>query len=156
MKKTIEKIGKIGKPAAAVLGFAIALFTAWGIIKTQTTKNIGGEWYLEFKVEKSSYLPYIGETHTQKVYFIQTDKTVTGDGEKWEYNGKLLPFDAHRKLEYHGSVDGSKFRAKYVMHGLKRISEGMIDVIIDGEELSGTFSGTAGESSGMVTGKKIE
>lgn len=100
----------------------------------------------------------MGETHTQKVFFTQSEADIEGHGEKCEYNGQLLPFDAHRKLEYKGSIDEDELKATYVLHGLKRVSEGMIHLIIssDGKSLEGRFSGTAGETAGTVTGERID
>lgn len=155
MKRAIVKLGKTGKIIAAIFGFIIAAFGVWGIYKKCTTEDITGGWYLEFKVEKSAYKPFIGETHTQKVEFEQKDDIVTGNGEKWKYNGEYLPADMHRLVEYDGKVDGNSFTAKYILHGQKRVSIGRIVVKIIGNKMEGTFSGTAGESSGTVIGERI-
>jgi hypothetical protein len=154
MKKAVVKIGKTGKRITGILGFVTAIFAVWGIIKNYSTKDVTGEWYIEFKVNKSAYKPYLGESHTQKVYFVQNSSGVTGDGEKWKYNGKYLPAEMHRKIEYTGVVDGDELNAKYILHGEKRVSSGNIKVKISDNSMTGTFSGTAGESSGTVHGTK--
>lgn len=156
MKRTIAKIGKTGKRVTAIFSFITAFFAVWALIKVYTRKEVTGEWYVEFKVEKSSYRPYIGESHTQKIYFTQTDASVRGKAEKWEYNGKLLKFDMHRKLEYEGAIDGSILKATFVLHGRDRDSEGIICVEIsgDGKTMTGTFSGTAGTTFGTVKGER--
>ena len=126
-------------------------------IKQFTTKNIAGEWYLKFTVVSTSYKPYVGDIHTQKLFLTQSDKNITGEGEKWEYNGKLLPFDSHRKVEYIGTIDGSEFKATYKLFGKLRESSGTIclKVSSDGKSVEGTFSGSAGDAKGTVTGDKI-
>ncbi len=152
MKRTVVKIGKTGKRITAILGFFLAIFSAWGVYQKFATKDIGGKWHLEFKVEKSSYNPYIGETHTQRIYFTQIENSINGKGEKWEYNGKALPFDQHRKVEYTGTISGNVLKALFTLHGLKRETEGEIIATINGNTMEGTFSGTAADTKGTMKG----
>jgi hypothetical protein len=157
-KKLLEKATKTHKFVTGSIGLLLGIIGVVALFNKYTTRNASGNWYIELKVEKSAYKPYIGETHTQKVFLIQNESSVRGDGEKWEYNGKYLPAEAHRKIEYEGYVDGSTLFAKYILHGQKRISEGSITVEIssDGKTMEGTFIGTAGETSGTLKGRKIE
>ena len=157
MRALFDKLGKTGTAIATILAIVTGIITCWQFVLSSEKYNLSGAWKLEFKVKSSSYKPYIGETHTQKVFFTQSETEIEGHGEKWEYNGELLPFNAHRKLEYKGTINDNELKATYVLHGLKRVSEGIIHVMIsdDGEHLEGKFSGTAGESSGTVTGEKI-
>lgn len=74
MKRTIVKIGKTGKRITAFLGFFIA--TCWGIYAKYSAKDLSGEWRIEFKVEESSFKPYIGETHVQKIFFKQNENNI--------------------------------------------------------------------------------
>lgn len=152
-----KRIGKVGKVIIAVLAIITGFISVWASVEKYSTKNIEGEWYLKFKIEESSYRPYVGETHTQKLFFIQMDNTISGNGEKWEYNGKLLDFSMHRKLEYEGTVKGNEFKAKYIMYGRDRVTDGIIITTIsdDGKSLIGTFSGTAANSRGTLKGEKI-
>ena len=156
MKRTIVKIGKTGKRVAAILSFIIALFTIWGIYEKYSTKDITGLWHIEFTVISSTKKSYIGETHTQRVYFKQSESDIEGKGEKWDYNGKPLPYDQHRKLEYSGTIKGKVLKAVYVLHGLLRETEGAIEVVFDGDKLEGTFTGTAADSKGTVKGEKLK
>lgn len=160
-KRTAVKIKKTHKGIVAIMaiiGIPATIYASYAAYKHFSTKNIDGEWKLRFVNESSSYKPYIGETHTQKISFTQNDFSVSGDGEKWEYNDQLLPFNAHRKLEYTGSINGSDFNAKYVLHGERRESNGHIKVKIsdDGDQMEGTFVGTAGDTKGRVTGERID
>lgn len=157
MKKVISHISNTNKFVTAVLTLFTLVIATWVIIKQFSTQNISGEWYLKFNVVSSSYKPYIGETHTQKVFFTQSESNITGDGEKWEYNEKLLPFDSHRKVEYFGTVDGKTIQATFRLYGKLRESAGTICLKIshDGKHVEGTFSGTAGNSKGTITGDKV-
>ncbi len=157
MKKVISSISQTNKFITATLTLLTLIIGIGIYIKQFTTKDIAGEWYLKFTVVSSSYQPYIGETHTQKLFFTQSDKNITGEGEKWEYNGKLLPFDSHRKVEYIGTIDGSEFKATYKLFGKLRESSGTVSLKIssDGKSLEGTFSGSAGNSKGTITGDKV-
>lgn len=158
MQKVISNISKTNKFITATLTLFTLVIGSWLIVKQFTTKDVAGEWYLKFTVKSSSYMPYIGETHTQKLFITQSDKNITGEGEKWEYNGKLLPFDSHRKVEYIGIIDGSDFKATYKLFGKLRESSGTIclKVSSDGKSLEGTFSGSAGDAKGIVTGEKVD
>ena len=157
MKKVISNISKTNKFITATLTLFTLVIATWIIINQFTTKDIAGEWYLKFTVVSSSYQPYIGEIHTQKLFLTQSDKNITGEGEKWEYNGKLLSFDSHRKVEYIGTINGSEFKATYKLYGKLRESSGTIclKVSSDGKAVEGTFSGSAGNSKGTITGEKI-
>lgn len=155
--KIIDTIGKTG-------AFFIALFTIICFIPSlrqiyidYKTPDISGQWKLLFINESSSKKAYVGEMHSQKVHFTQNDKAITGVGEKWEYNGKLLPFDMHRKLEYQGVIKENCFKAMYKLFGLKRESSGEVDITISDDEktMTGSFCGTAGDCKGTITGEKI-
>jgi hypothetical protein len=157
-RKLIIKTVKAHKILTGILGLIITLVGIFAIYKQYSRKDITGNWKMTFKNLESSFTPYVGETHTQKVYFTQNEAAIIGNGEKWEYNGKLLPFDQHRKIEYQGIVDSDKLKANYKLYGLKRETTGCIDIIIssDGKTLSGNFSGTAGDTKGTVFGEKID
>lgn len=128
------------------------------LYKSPVRYNIAGAWKLKFTNNYSSYKPFIGESHTQKVFWSQNENNITGNGEKWEYNDKLLPSNMHRKLEYSGSIEANCLKAVFKLFGLKRESSGSIEVILseDGKKMKGTFIGTAGDTKGTVTGEKID
>jgi hypothetical protein len=154
----VKKIGSTGNKIIAVLGFIVTISTCWGIYKSYSTKDISGKWKLKFVVNKCNHKEYIGESHTQITVFNQTDKAIAGKGEKWDYNGKPLPFDMHRKIEYVGTIEGNKLHAMYVLHGRDRDSEDSISVVVedDGKTMKGTYTGTIGNDSGPVTGERID
>jgi hypothetical protein len=156
--KTFAKIGKAGKRIRAILGFVATVFGGWGIYKTITTKDVSGKWRLTFTVEKCQHKAYIGDKIVQETVFIQNEKSVTGKGEKTEYRGEYLASDQHRHIEYTGVIEGKQLNAAYVLHGLKRDTEGNIKVTIssDGKTMSGTFTGTIADDSGTVTGEKLD
>lgn len=158
MKKFFEKIGKTGTVIISIFTFITLIISCWQFYDSIRHENITGQWYLTFTNESSSYRPYIGETHTQKVFFTQDKCSIEGEGEKWEYNGVVLPFNMHRRLNYKGTVEGKRITARYILNGLKRESEGNIDVVInqDGKTLMGKFSGTAGDTKGSVYGKRMD
>ncbi|HKC69293.1 MAG TPA: hypothetical protein VKG26_13740 [Bacteroidia bacterium] len=156
--KLFAHVSTTGKAISWILGLAVAAYTCWTMYKSMSTKNIAGKWKLKFVVEKCNHTAFIGESHTQITMFSQLDKAIEGKGEKWEYNGKPLDFDMHRKIEYKGNIEGNKLEAMYVLHGLERDSEGHISVVIsdDGKTLTGTYSGTIGNDSGPVTGERMD
>ena len=150
-KTTLSIIG-------GILSVIVTLFGLHEAYKKFTTPNISGKWKLKFVVNKCNHKEFVGDSHTQITVFNQTDKAITGKGEKWEYNGKPLSFEMHRKVEYAGTIEGNKLKAIYVLHGRDRDSEGSISVVVedDGKTIKGTYSGTIGNDSGPVTGEKID
>lgn len=156
MEATIKNISTSTKIIIAIITLFTGIVGSWAIIEEWQTKNIDGGWYLTFKVNESAYKPYIGETHTQKVFFTQNKNAISGSGEKWEYNGQLLPFDAHRKVEYTGTIDGSELKATFRLYGKLRESSGIICLKVsdDGKHVEGTFIGTAGDTKGIVFGER--
>lgn len=158
MKTFFNRIGKTGTVISVFVGIVASVITCWQFFKSATVHNLAGQWKLKFKVESSTYKTYIGETHTQKIFFHQNESEITGKGEKWEYNGELLSFDKHRKLEYIGKVENDCFKASYTLYGLLRESTGMITLNISdgGRRMSGRFTGTAGDASGTVEGERID
>lgn len=157
IKKLIDKIGKTGTVLIGLLTLITLIFGCWQIYKSTTCHNLAGVWKLKFVIESSTYKAYVGESHTQKVFFSQNEFVVTGNGEKWEYNDKFLPYEQHRKLEYNGIIEDDCLKATYKMYGLKRESTGIINVVLidDGKKMTGTFCGTAADSKGIVTGEKL-
>lgn len=158
MKVFFNGIGKTGTAVSIVIGIAASWIACWQFFKSTTKHNLAGQWKLKFVVESSSYKQYVGETHTQKIFFHQNDFEITGKGEKWEYNGTFLPYNKHRKLEYIGELKDDCFKASYTLHGLLRESIGMIDMQITegGRRMNGRFTGTAGDASGSVEGERID
>lgn len=98
----MRKTRKFRTAIVSILTFATLVITCWQFYKSSPEYNLSGAWQLKFTVQSSSYKPYIGEYHTQQVAFCQNNCEINGDGEKREYNGKLLPFNMHRKIEYYG------------------------------------------------------
>ncbi|MES2762037.1 MAG: hypothetical protein V4677_07520 [Bacteroidota bacterium] len=158
MKNIFEKLGKTGTAISVFLGIVAAVITCWQAYKIYSRHNIAGAWKLKFVVVSSSYKAYEGDIHTQRVSFCQNECEISGDGEKWEYNGELLDFDKHRKLEYKGALDDDCLKATYKLFGKLRESSGDIVVTLseDGKKMKGTFIGTAADSRGTVEGERID
>jgi hypothetical protein len=158
MKKLLDKIGKTGAALGVFLGIVTGVITCYQVFKSSTKHNIAGSWKLKFVVESSSMNAYIGEVHTQRISFCQNECEISGNGEKWEYNGKLLPFKSHHKLEYQGAIDNDCLKATYKLFGLLRETSGDIVVTLsaDGKKMIGRFTGTAADSKGTVEGERID
>lgn len=155
MKKFFGTINRTSIIITGVVGFIAGVIAIIQFVPDLMREDVAGEWYVVFKVDKSAYKPFIGETHSQKVVLEQSNAKVEGSGEKWEYNGKFLPAEMHRRVEYSGTINGDELKATYKLFGEKRISIGIIIVKVLGNKMEGTFSGTAGESSGTVIGERI-
>src|ERR1700740_2287443 len=152
MKRTRAKIAKANKSLTAWVGLFVTIVAAIVIIQNWRTKDATGRWKLTFTNVECTYTPYVNETCTQTVTFIQTEKNVTGTGEKLWYNGKKLPPEQRRRLEYKGTISGKELTLNYDLHGKRRETGGIVRLSIskDGETLEGIFQGDAGECGGTV------
>lgn len=153
----LKKMNAAWTRVVAGLVTITVLFGVYQVYDYFFTPNIAGEWYLTLTVQESSYRPYIGDIIGVKAYFTQTEKSLSGHGEKWEYRGKLLDYKDHSKLDFEGSLDGRTLKLNYVLHGKLRETTGSfnLEVTDRGSNMQGNFTGTAANTKGTIVGKKV-
>ncbi|MBC8756599.1 hypothetical protein H2O64_18145 [Kordia sp. YSTF-M3] len=153
-KKVITKI-------VAVISFIVLLTTL--ILNFNDVKNIfsskvdiTGEWTLNFHIQETSYNAYNNKTAEYKMHFIQSNKQIKGEGEKWRFNNKELPFNEHDPLIVTGKYKNDSIYCTYVLKGVRRETKGSFVVAYENDEMNGYFSGTAANSKGKVSGKRVK
>jgi hypothetical protein len=156
MKKILFQARKGWKIVSGALGTIALIFGTYEIYDQISTPEISGQWYITLKIENSTYRPYIGDLIGIKAFFTQTEKSVKGNGEKWEYRGKPIDYNMHDRVDFNGCLDGNCFKASYTLYGKKRQTTGIVDLVVsdDGKKMVGTFSGTAADSRGTIIAMK--
>lgn len=123
---------------------------------SENPQDISGNWEMKFKIEKSSYIPYIDKSMTFKLFFTQEKNKIEAKGEKWWIDDVEIPFEQHDPMELKGSIKGNKFTCTYTLKGTKRTTFGNIEAELseDTKIITGVFTGTAADTKGSVFGKK--
>lgn len=156
MEKVIKGANNVWKFVIALMTLVTLTFGSIQAYQYFDTPDISGEWYLTLTNTSSTRKAYVGDVTGLKVFFTQTDKSISGQGEKWEYRGQLLDYNQHRKLEFVGKLDGKIFKTSFVLHGELRETTGIMELEITdgGKKMIGTFSGTAADTKGTIIGIK--
>jgi hypothetical protein len=142
---------------AGILGIIVAILTINEYFIEHPQKNLAGKWKFFFHIESSSYNPYLGKTPVFIVYITQEGNLIKGKGEMCYIDGKELPSSQHIPISLEGTLKNKELRAQYAQEGAKRTSVGEIVVKVtgSGDELTGTYSGTAADSKGPVKAIKV-
>lgn len=157
MKSFLLKFFKTNKILSAILTLFISTVGVYTIISNWQTKDISGEWHLTFYNDECDYLDYTGDSILIRFFFQQNKDVVSGEAEKWAYNGKELHSSNRRKLKFQGNVTGDKIELIYTLFGERRESTGKMSLQVSNNEayIEGKYSGTAGNCKGKVAGKKL-
>ncbi len=112
--------------------------------------NLSGEWTMVNTIERTSYPAYANLRVGYHLVITQTGSEFTADGEKVSENGRQMADYERTPIHLTGSVDQSSASASFVEEGLRRKTSGRFawTVTTDGNQLRGTFSSTAAQSSG--------
>lgn len=145
------KYAKIGTIVAVIT----LLITIWQLRKDYVD-SFKGEWLMNSKIQKAELTTYIGMEIKWKLYLTQSGKSVEGTAEKIEVNGTKLDYLERTSLDIKGSVNGDVFTLKYIENGKKRKTSGVFEGRLNGNEFRGTFSQTASDTEGIITGSKID
>lgn len=157
VSERVKKGGKtVRKAIVGVLTTIALVFSCWQAYDYFRTPDVSGEWFITLKVEESSMKAYIGDEHGIKMFLTQTDKSVSGYGEKWTYNGKRLDANTHIKMDFQGNVKANDLILTYTLYGSKSETKGTMKFhISDKNTMNGNFSGTAANSKGTVAAERV-
>jgi hypothetical protein len=143
-------------------GISLLLIIIFGLpslssyLETREPIDITGEWKMMFEINESSYNPYIGNKSGYKVYFVQKDREIKGDGESWEFDSDLK-YDIHRPIIFNGKISKYSVSANYTLYGKNRTTYGIINLKVDPNDkfMEGDFSGTGADVKGVVKAYKL-
>lgn len=128
-------------------------------------KNITGDWDTRITIKNSAYNPYRDLKINYKIYLLQKGNEIIGSGEKISDilgNGEIKEFtgEDRTKLVLEGYYERnylkkSKVFFKITEFGSKRESRAIYFLTVnDKNKLTGNFTTTAADSSGVILMKK--
>lgn len=150
----LMSFGKVLKFLGPLLGTIGALMGIYNFRQSHPGYDLTGEWNIKNTIESTSYHPYQGLKLTYRVFLEQRGNEISGRGEKWAENDRVLPPVAHTPITIAGRVSGRNVTVSYEEEGTKRKSTGTFDWAYQSEtnSLSGSFTATAADSRGPSVG----
>src|SRR4030095_6771778 len=114
------------------------------------TPNLTGEWNIVNTLETTNYPAYTNLRIGYHLVITQTANEFTADGEKVSENGTSLDSSQRTPIHITGTVDQNSVSATFVEEGLRRKTSGSLEWTLstNGNQLRGTFTSTAAQSSG--------
>jgi hypothetical protein len=151
---TLISLGKALKVLGPLLGTIGALMGIYNFRQSHPGFDLTGEWNVKNTIESTSYHPYQGLNLTYRIFLEQRGNEISGRGEKWEENDRLLPPQAHTPITVAGRISGRRVSVSFEEEGTRRKSAGTFDWAYESEtnRLSGTFTATAANARGPSIG----
>lgn len=111
---------------------------------------------MKVTIKETSYKPYQGMTVSYDTTIVQKESDFKLTAEKTKVNETPLSSSEKVLLKGEGSIHGKALFLKYVLLGSKRHSSGHMNLTVNKKNyISGTFKGTAANSSGEVEFTRI-
>ena len=150
----LMSFGRLLKFLGPLLGTIGALMGIYNFRQSHPGYDLTGEWNIKNTVESTSYRPYQGLKLTYRVFLEQRGNEVSGRGEKWSENDRLLPPLSHTPVIIAGRVSGRRVTLSFEEEGTRRKSTGTFDWAYQSEtnSLSGIFTTTAADAHGSSIG----
>ena len=121
------------------------------------TGDLSGSWEIQNVVSSTSYPAYRGLHLTYRIVLHQEGERISGDGEKWEENGRRIPAAQRTPIHLSGEVTGREVRVRFTENGDRRDSAGSFRwrLSADGTSFAGTFASSAAASRGVSAAVRL-
>jgi hypothetical protein len=148
--------GRILRVIGPVLGAIGAVIGIYNFLQSHPRYDLSGEWRITNTIQSTSYHPFQGLNLNYRVFLMQRGEEITGRGEKWAENERLLPPIGHTSITITGRISGKRISATFEEEGTRRKSAGTFDWTYEPKTnaLKGTFTSTAANASGPSVGKR--
>jgi hypothetical protein len=111
---------------------------------------------LTHRVERSNVAAFRDLTLSFRVELNQDGNQLSGQGLKWEENGRRLPTRGRTPITVKGTMEGNKVLLSITERGTRRTSHGRLQLqLVDDGVLDGRFSTDAGQSSGRARAVRV-
>lgn len=144
--------GKYTKISAAVAVIALAI-TGWQLFPKHK-KNFSGIWNMTSVIKSASLQSYVNSEAGWKLTVTQSENNMTGSAEKISVNSVQLAYKDRTSLTLEGTVSNNHFILHFTEKGRLRETRGIFEGDFDGDRFTGTFSSTASDTQGIITGEK--
>lgn len=110
---------------------------------------------MNIHVEKAQFKTYIGLNIEWILHLVQIGDQLSGTGEKVSVNSSKINFKDRTTLKFNGNLIDNKFTINFIESGSLRETSGLFKGSFTSTSFLGTFSSTASESEGKITGLKM-
>jgi len=113
--------------------------------------DLGGWWEVTNSGDAGAQVTY-------RIALRQEGTRITGEGEKWAEDGRRVPASSRTQIDLAGSIEGRQVRVRFSERGPGGASRGTMvwRLARDGETLSGSFSGAAGDAHGASSAVRLQ
>ncbi|HYB99431.1 MAG TPA: PBP1A family penicillin-binding protein [Candidatus Limnocylindrales bacterium] len=120
--------------------------------------NFSGWWGLATHVEQTSVEAFKGLRLGYRLQLEHNGDRITGRGQKWSENGRVLIGQSRTAISVDGRVRGREIVLRFREQGARRSSGGTFALAWspDGSTLSGTFDSSAARSRGTVRAIRLQ
>jgi hypothetical protein len=150
------KFIKIISAIAAIITFSIGIwqFIEWRHEKSQNKYD--GEWSMTSEIESAQLHQYLGMKMDWVLHLSQTDGKLIGTAEKISVNSVKLDFKDRTNLNLQGTIEDEKFILTFIEKGKLRETSGIFAGEFSNDKFQGTFSSTASDTKGKISGYKVK
>jgi uncharacterized protein YkvS len=151
-----DKLIKIISAIAAVVTFSIGLwqFIEWRRERSQNRYD--GEWGMTSEIETAQLQRYQGMKMDWVLHLSQIDGKLTGTAEKISENSVKIDFKNRTTLNLQGTIEENKFILTFIEKGKRRETSGVFTGEFSNDKFQGTFSSTASDTKGKISGYKVK
>jgi hypothetical protein len=111
---------------------------------------------LTHRVEQSTVAAFRDLTLSFRLELNQDGNRLSGQGLKWEENGRRLPTRGRTPITVTGTMEGNTVVLSFTERGTRRTSHGRLQLqLTDDGVLHGRFSSGAGQSSGRARAVRV-
>ena len=123
---------------------------------TQPRGELSGLWVLTNRIEQSNVAGYRNLTLSFRVRLNQDGNQLSGQGHKWEENGRRVSSRGQTPIAIAGTIEGNEVVLSFTERGTRRTSHGRLELRrISGGVLDGRFSSGAARSSGHARAVRV-
>ncbi|HEY6321962.1 MAG TPA: hypothetical protein VJA16_10425 [Thermoanaerobaculia bacterium] len=126
-------------------------------MRPQRAGDLNGSWEIQNVVSATSDPADRGLHLTYRIVLHQDGERISGDGEKWEENGRRIPAPQRTPIHLSGDVMGREVRVRFTENGNRRDSAGSFRwrLSADGTSCAGTFASSAAGARGVSAAVRL-
>ena len=136
---------------ATITGLIVLGITLWQLF-SKSDKKLDGEWQMTTTVQEADLKDYKGLQIKWKMFITENSEDIKGTAEKTAINNIPLDYKIHTSMTFEGHIKGNKMILNYTETGKLRNTSGIMEIELQKNRFNGTFSQTASNTSGTVTG----
>jgi hypothetical protein len=123
-----------------------------------TAPSLSGWWELTDVAESTGSSPAVPRRIVYRVQLRQEGTLVTGQGERWAEDGRELPSEARRPFRLAGAIFEREVVARFSEREGAALATTTLrwQISATGNELHGSFAGSAPDAAGSSTARSLQ